>query len=662
MKKIQRTPFTKADFEWVSWKPNDFTYKVRDALNHKKAIYVQILKVKKQDRTFENTIFALEISNEKISYIYGILDFLLNVSPDKTIRDAATSETTFIKKELVDIEHNKALYDAVMEYSEKKEKLSGADLKLFEDTVKGYKRMGFHLPEGKQIKLKNILKKLSKLETLFTKTITDHKDHITISSNELQGLPQSFLERLSKDAKGRYIVSLDYPESGPFMDYSSNESKRKELYMKLMTKGFPKNKKLLVEIVDLRKEFANLLGYKTYADYVAEVSMAKTAANSAGFINDLLLKVQKKSDKDLHILKEYKRQDLKKKQVKLENYDIAYYTFKATKARYDLDLEQLREYFPLPHIVSKVFELYGKIFSLKFVEMRDVKLWHPDVKLYQVYNKSGSFVGCLSLDLYPRLGKYTHMAMFQVLNGYTPQLNGIIYKAPYVSMVGNFTKPTKDNPSLISHAEAETYFHEFGHLMHGLLTQATYESQSGTNTSTDFVEIPSQLFENWIWNEKILGQVTCHYKTGKPMPKNMMQSLLKSKDFLMGYWTMRQLIFATLDLTIHTSKKFFDFDKKYEQLVKKHTGMKMPKGTSFNSGWGHLLGYAGKYYSYMWSLVYAYDVFTRFKTEGILNIKTGKDLRELVLSQGSSKDEMQILKDFLGRAPNNKAFLKELGL
>lgn len=192
MKKIQRTPFTKADFEWVSWKPNDFTYKVRDALNHKKAIYVQILKVKKQDRTFENTIFALEISNEKISYIYGILDFLLNVSPDKTIRDAATSETTFIKKELVDIEHNKALYDAVMEYSEKKEKLSGADLKLFEDTVKGYKRMGFHLPEGKQIKLKNILKKLSKLETLFTKTITDHKDHITISSNELQGLPQSF--------------------------------------------------------------------------------------------------------------------------------------------------------------------------------------------------------------------------------------------------------------------------------------------------------------------------------------------------------------------------------------------------------------------------------------------------------------------------------------
>lgn len=664
----QRIPLSKKDFAWALWKPDALIKTAKQALVEKKKSYDLIKKIPASLRTFENTIYALEQSGAVFSRAISPIDFLMSVSPKKEIREAAKKAMDFLHKKIIDIEYDEKIYRAVQEYSlipRKKGELDGSSELLLKDILLGYKRMGFDLSKEKRTILKKKMKELGKLDTDFTKEISDWKDHITLSLSQTKGLPEHFVEGLKKDKKGNFLVSLEYPELGPFMEYSEIASKRKELSDKNLQRGGKKNTERLQKILKLRGAMAKILGYKNYIAYSSEVKMAKSESTVFSFIEGLIAKVRPIAALDIEQLHREKQAYENNPRAKAEPYDIPFLSGRIKRRDLNIDTEKAREYFPVSRVISGTFSIYEKLFSVKFKPITGIPLWEKNVSLYGVYSLKKEIIGYFALDLYPREGKYSHMAVFPLFPGSdVPQAGKQpLYNSPFASMIGNFNPPTKKRPSLLSHGEVETFFHEFGHLMHDVLTEAQYASQSGTSVATDFVEVPSQMFENWTWNEKILSTLSGHYENPKKkLPKEMLEGLMKLKKFQQGYWSIRQLIFALYDLKLHEGKNVGDIHALYRTLVKKYTGFEVAPTALFASGWGHLVGYAASYYSYMWSLVYAQDLFTRFEKEGVLNARTGMEFRTAVLSQGGSTEEMNLIKEFLGREPNNKAFLKELGI
>lgn len=659
---MQTKKYTKKDFEWVNWTPKDINRVVEEALKEKKSRYANIKSISKEDRTFANTVYALESSDygavEDMNKVY----FLMNASPRKTVRTAAQIALNKFEKAMVDIEFDKDIYQAFKEYKPKRGELKDPDKKLFDDMTRSYKRMGFELDAAKQRRLKQILKKQTVLGTKFSKNINDYKDHITVGKNDTEGLPKNYLAGLKKDKKGNYIVTLDYPDSIPFMENAKSEENREKLSLKLLQKGGQKNLKILEELVKLRAEHAGLLGYKSHAAFVTEVRMAKSPENIQKFITELIKPLKPKLKKESIELRNAKRKLTKNKKAELKYHDRPYYSNQLKKQKFNIDDEEVREYFPLEIVLKGTLEIYSKLLSVKFVELKNHPTWHKDVLVYAVKNKKDT-IAYFYLDLHPREDKYGHAAVFGLTKGKTTSIDSKAkYIPPVAAMLTNFKKPTKTSPSLLSHGEVETFFHEFGHVVHQALTKAKYSSQSGTSVAGDFVEAPSQMLEHWVWNEKMLKILSGHYKDhSKKLPKETLKNMLAAKNHMIANATMRQLVFASFDMAIHTDKGRKSIPKIYDELVLKLTGLKMPKNI-WPAGFGHMVGYNAGYYGYMWSKVYAVDMFTRFEKEGLLNKRVGADYRKWILEKGSSMDEMDLVKKFLGRKPNNKAFLKEIGL
>ncbi|PIX57365.1 MAG: hypothetical protein COZ48_01085, partial [Candidatus Yonathbacteria bacterium CG_4_10_14_3_um_filter_43_12] len=492
--------------------------------------------------------------------------------------------------------------------------------------------------------------------------INAYDDHILVTDDELTGLPERYKAGLKHTKDGRYKVTLAYPEHHPFMELAKNETKRKELAEKALQKGGNKNMKVLAEMLKIRIERAHLLGYKTHADYKTELRMAKSGARAIAFEQDLLKKVAKRGMEEINILRELKRKKTKNKKAMLHFYDIAFYSHELQKEKFNLDSEEVRSYFPLSRVLDGTFKIYSTLFGVKFEKLTDFSLWHPDASLYVVKTLKGEVLSYFALDLYPRDGKYGHACVNDVVNGRKTSFSGNDYFTPFGTMITNFPKPTKKNTSLLSHGEVETFLHEFGHMIHHSLTTARYASQSGCHTAWDFVEAPSQMLEHWAWDKKSLALLSAHYKTGKPLPREILKNLLSSKTHMLRYGILRQIIQGMLDLTLHTKNKPPEPAKLYRDLIKKYTGVVLPKDAIFPAGFGHLDGYDAGYYGYLWSNVYAADMFTRFEKEGIMSKKVGADYKKWILEKGGSMEEIDLVKGFLGRAPNNKAFLKEIGV
>lgn len=663
---MQRTPYIPKDFKWTEWSAADIKALVPSLVAQKK-LRLTAIKKEKSPRSFENTIYALEASNYGLTETILKIDLLQNVSPEKSVRDAAKKAVESFEKQMIRIERDPQIWGAIKEYERgewKKEKahLSTEDKKLFRDTYLAYKRMGFDLSPAKQKRVKEIEERLSKLSSDFQHNITNYKDHITVTKAEAIGLPERYLSGLKQDKEGNYIVTLDYPDLIPFMELSQNESKRKELNTKNFQKGGQKNMKMLNEMIKLRAERASILDYKTHADYQTELRMAKSGKAALDFELDLLKKVAKGGRRDLEELRDLKREITKNLKAEIFSYDIAYYGNELQKRRFNFSNEEMREYFPIERALSGAFKIYSTLFGVKFEKQSGFPLWHKDAELYAIKTSKGDIVSYFAIDLYPREGKRGHASAHGVIDGHWNTFVGGNYSVPFATIICNFTKPTAKNPSLLSHGEVETFLHEFGHIMHFTLTSARYASQAGYNTAWDFVEAPSQMLEHWAWNKKSLALLSSHYKTGKPIPEKLVNNLIASEDHLLRYSTLRQLIFGVFDLTIHTAKKIPEPAKLYRNMVKKYTGMSLPKDAIFPAGFGHLCGYDAGYYSYLWSKVYAADMFTRFEKEGILNKKTGGDYKKWILEKGGSMEEIELVKGFLGRKPSNKAFLKEIGI
>lgn len=665
---MNRTPYTKKDFAWTKWTARKIRGLVPGVITAKKSRLAKLKKIPKLDRTFENTVYALTESDDVIRDTILKIDLLKNVSPEKNIREEAKKFGDSIEKKLIALARDSAVWRALKDYERgawQKERatLAPEDKKLFKDIFLEYKRMGFDLTKAKQNRLKSIEQKLAKLGNDFLHRINGYKDHILASEEEMAGLPERYKQSLKKDYKGRYIITLTYPDYHPFMELAENDAKRKKLAEKNLQKGGMENMQILREILSLRAEHATLLNYKNHADYKTELRMAKSGATALSFVRSLLKKVLRGGREDLALLRAEKEKTTKNPKTEIGFHDIAYYGELLQKRRYKLSSEELRAYFPLARVLSGSFKIYETLFGVKFKKLKNFPMWHPDVTLYAVKMPSGEILSYFALDLHPREGKYSHAAAFGTITGRANTYRGADYIPPFAAMVTNFTKPSKTHPSLLSHGEVETFLHEFGHIMHLVLTRARHGEQSGYNTKRDFVEAPSQMLENWAWNRKALKLLSGHFKTRKSLPYKLEKNLIASKRYMLCYQSLRQLILALFDITLHTTNKPLEPAKLYRDLVKKYTNIALPKNAIFPAGFGHLCGgYGAGYYGYMWSKVYAADMFTRFKREGVFNTKTGEDYKKCILETGGSREEIEIVKDFLGRKPNNKAFLKEIGL
>lgn len=630
--------------------------------NAKKKLDI-IITLNSDDRSFENTMRSFDNMNNDLMKVNELISLLAYVHPNDDIRNKCLESIAEFSKFFNEISLNEDLYKAVKEYESSKEasELLGANKKFLKETVEDFERNGFALPKEKRDDLKIIEDKLSDLGIQFDANISSHEDFLIVTEEQIDGLPDDYKNAHRQD-DGMYKISLDYPSYVPFMKYSKSDESRKELARKYKNIAADKNLEILKQILIEREKKAVLLGYKTFAEYRIEDRMAKNPLNVWSFENSLKEKVRIKAERDYKELLEIKKNYTKDDSVKsIESWEASYYNNILLEEKYELDNQKLKEYFELDNVINGLFTISQHLYGVTFEEMKQASVWSDEVLFYEV-KENDKLIARFYLDLYPRKNKYNHAACFGMIPG---KKIGDGYQIPTASLVCNFPKPTVDVPSLMTHSDVETFFHEFGHLMHDLLTKAELAAQAGTNVARDFVEMPSQIFENWAWDYEALTLFAKHYKTGEILPKELHEKMVAAKNVGSGLHVLQQIFYGTLDMTFH-DKYDANGTKSTTELVKELqneiTLYKFQEDTHFEAGFGHLNGYAAGYYSYLWALVFADDMFSVFEQNGIMNQEIGLKLRKIVLERGATVDEMDIVKEFLGREPNEEAFLKSIGL
>ena len=602
-------------------------------------------------RTIQNTLYHMD-------YLFARLDFpgimiLGYVSPDKEIREAALKCETQVDEFMSSFLLRKGTYNALISLRKKcHDQLSSDEKRWLDETIKDFELQGVQLEEKKKAELKKINTEVSRLSLDFSKNIRDEDSSIIFSAEELKGVPATVLERLKKDEKGNYILKTDYPTYYSVMKYAERSDTRKRYCELFLNRAYPENIPILKKILTLKKEKAEILGYPAIRDIILTDEMAKTPETVDAFLKNLLKVTSEKTALDRAALK-------KANGGKEVNYwDIGFLKNRMIQKNYNVNEEKIREYFSLESTIKGCMDIYAELFSIKFVEDKSDHAWHPDVKKYLVMSE-GKTIAAIYLDLFPRDNKYSHAAQFDIRRGRL--ISPGYYESPVIALVCNFTKPTKDKPSLLSLDEVTTFFHEFGHGMHNCLTTARLGVQSGTSVKRDFVEAPSQMFERWLENPKILNRFARHYKTGKPIPEELINNIVKLNYFLKAFDTNRQIFYAMYDQAIHGPKVPESTTKLWAEMMLDITRYKSPANTHFEASFDHLVsGYSAGYYSYLWSEVIAVDMFSRFEKEGLMNPRLGMEYRVDVLSRGDSADPEVLVRDFLGRKSNSDAFLKSL--
>ncbi len=620
-----------------------------------------LIAIPQGERTFENTIMGYERAFDNYGNALGMSGFLSYVSTDKQFRDAANDLQMQISQYMVDVATRRDVYKAIREYTDTNPRLDPVQAKLVKEMLIGFKNSGMDLNDADLEKFKALNKEKAEYIIKFDKNIQEYKDPLAVTQEQLRGLGEDYIQKLSKTDDGKYLVTLDYPDYVPFMQNADDEQARKELEFKFNRRGGQENVELLEKTLTLRREIARLLGYKNHAELRLEDRMAKNPKTVMAFLKDLQKKLKplgKKEDKEMIA---YKNSKTGKNSRTLYSWESGYWSNKFRKENLELDSEKIKEYFPSQVVIDGMLDLFGGVFGITF-EPVDIPVWHPDVKAFKIKDKaSGELVAYFYMDLYPREGKYKHAACFGLVEGEEKQ-DGT-YQIPFVAIVANLNKPSGDTPSLLKHSEVETLFHEFGHVLHNALTKAKYSAFSGTSVSWDFVEAPSQMLERWAWDPQVLKKISKHYKTGEALPDDLIKRMIAAKNFGAGGMYLRQDFFAQYDMTLHTADTTPDTTKLYFELTKKIRGLPLTKGTIPQASFGHIMGgYDAGYYGYLWSEVIAEDFFGEFKKNGIFNPETGLKFRREILEKGGTLDEEKMVENFLGRPADNKPFLKSIGL
>ena len=628
----------------------------------------------KDTPTFENTTVALDFAGEKLSRVTSIFFNLNAAETNDEIQKIAQEISPWLSEFRNDITLNEALFSRVKTVFDSKEKLqlSPEQTMLLEKQYKSFARNGANLSEEKKATLRKIDNELSKLSLQFGENVlaeTNNFELHILDEKELTGLPESAKEAAQEIAKEKgkegFVFTLDFPSYIPFVTYVENRELRKKMAIAAGKKGFQNNKfnneQIVLNIVKLRHERANLLSYKSHAHFVLEERMAETPEKVIEFSKELLQKAKPAAEREFKHLENYAEKLDGIEQ--LQKWDGAFYAEKLKKELFDLDQEQLKPYFQLENVIAGVFNIATKLFDLHFEEVFDIDKYHQDVKTYKVWDSKDHFIAHFYADFHPRKGKRNGAWMTSYKSQFIQ--NGI-NERPHVSIVCNFTKPTATKPSLLTFNEVTTLFHEFGHALHGMLANTTYTSLSGTSVSWDFVELPSQILENWCYEKEALELFAKHYKTGEIIPMKYVEKIKESASFHEGMQTLRQLSFGILDMKWHsenpseiTSIKDFENEafldtKLYPEVAE----------NCMSTAFSHIFqgGYSAGYYSYKWAEVLDADAFEYFLEKGIFDKEVATKFKENVLSKGGTEKPMDLYKRFRGKEPKPDALLKRAGL
>ena len=623
---------------------------------------------------FKNTIEAMEYSGEYLDRITSMFFNLNSAETNDEIQKLAQKISPLLAEFGNDIRLNQELFKRIEAVYLQREnlELNTEQQTLLEKRYKSFARNGAGLSEAKKKQLRDIDKELSSLSLKFGENVLAETNkfelHLT-EEKDISGIPEGALEAAGNlaESKGKegWIFNLNYPSFIPFMTYADNRELRKKMFLASGSKGFHgdelDNREIILKIARLRFERANLLGYKTHAHYVLEERMAETPEKVNDFLNELLEKAKPAAQKEFGQLQAFAREQDGIEQ--LQKWDGAYYTEKLKQKLFNLDDEKLKPYFKLENVIHGIFTVANKLYDLNFEEVHDVDKYHEDVKTYRVTDNNDKFISLLYADFFPRPGKRNGAWM----TSYKSQCikNGTNDR-PHISIVCNFTKPTKTKPSLLAFNEVTTLFHEFGHALHGMLANTTYPSLSGTSVYWDFVELPSQVLENWCYEEEALQLFARHYETGENLPIEYIKKIKDSSNFMEGIQTMRQLSFGLLDMSWHGTDPTPVTDvKAYEAKAFAATNLypETPE-TCMSTAFSHIFqgGYSSGYYSYKWAEVLDADTFELFKEKGIFNKEVANKFKDNILSRGGTENPMILYKRFRGQEPKPDALLRRAGL
>jgi len=671
MKNLLLAPFDKAPFEHIE--TAHFKPAFEKALREARA-EIDKITVSTKVPTFENTVEALEFSGAHLDRLSSLFFNLNSAETNEELQQLAQQISPMLTEFSNDITLNTSLFKKVEAIYQLRDTLSLSTEKemLLEKKYKHFSRNGAHLPQEKKTRLRAIDKELAQLKLTFGEHVlaetNAYEMHLT-KEEEVDGLPEGAKEAASQLAasKGKkgWVITLDYPSYIPFMTYATNRDLRKKLSIAFGSKGFHKdkldNQDLVLKIVNLRHERAILLGYESHAHFVLEERMAETPKKVHSFLEELLEKAKPAAKIEFDELKEFARQE--DGISDLYKWDGSYYAEKLKQKRFDLDDEKLKPYFKLEKVIDGVFKISETLYGISFKEVDDVETYHKDVKTYLVTDKKGGEIALLYADFHPRPGKRGGAWM----TSYKPQYRkGKANERPHISIVCNFTKPTKSKPSLLTFNEVTTLFHEFGHALHGMLANTSYPSLSGTSVYWDFVELPSQIMENWCFEKEALQLFAHHYETGELLPMDLITKIKESANFQEGMATLRQLSFGFLDMAWHAQDPSSVTDVKQHELNAFKDTLLFPDTpqTCMSTSFSHIFqgGYSAGYYSYKWAEVLDADAFAYFKEKGIFNKEVAQKFKDFVLSKGGTEKPMDLYKKFRGSEPKLDALLERAGL
>ncbi|RAJ14475.1 peptidyl-dipeptidase Dcp [Olleya aquimaris] len=665
------TEFNTAPFQSI--KNEDFKPAILELIKQTK-IEIDTIVCNSEPPTFKNTIEALEFSGQQLDRVTSIFFNLNSAETNDDLQKIAQEVSPILTEFGNDITLNEGLFKRVKHVYDNKNmfNLNTEQNTLLEKKYKSFTRNGAYLPDNKKQQLREIDKQLATLKLKFGENIlaeTNNFEMLITDEADLSGLPEGAIEAAKQLAESKnkegWLITLDYPSYIPFMTYADNRALRKKLALAFGSKGFNNdtldNQDNVLQIANLRFQRAQLLGYKTHAHFVLEERMAETPEKVTSFLNELLEKAKPAAEREFATLQNFAKKLDGIEQ--LEKWDSAYYSEKLKQKLFNLDDEKLKPYFQLEKVIDGAFQVANKLFGLQFKSIDTIDKYHEDVMTYQVLDDNNKLVSIFYADFFPRPGKRNGAWM----TSFKPQyIKDGIEERPHVSIVCNFTKPTKSKPSLLTFNEVTTLFHEFGHALHGMLANTTYPSLSGTSVYWDFVELPSQVLENWCYEKEALELFAKHYKTNEVIPMELVEKIKESASFHEGMQTLRQISFGLLDMSWHgTNPTNIKDVKAHETEAFKNTRLYPEvKENCMSTAFAHIFqgGYSSGYYSYKWAEVLDADAFEYFKEQGIFNKTVASKFKDHVLSQGGTDNPMELYKRFRGQEPKPEALLKRAGL
>ncbi|MDE0165439.1 MAG: M3 family metallopeptidase [Bryobacterales bacterium] len=627
-------------------------------------------------RTYDNTLRAFENAAETLEYAMSVVSHLESVATYPELRDAYNAVEPKVSAFDSKIPLNEALWKQIKRFSETEEAalLSGSRARFLKKTLDEFRRSGADLDEAGKARLNELNVQLAQATTKYSQNVLDATNAFELMIEDearLAGLPPSAVALAHQDAESKgkpgWRFTLQAPSYIAVMTYLDDAAIREMVYRAYVTRGAKEpcdNRELILTILRLRREKARLLGYRDFADLVLEDRMAKTGRSARGFVDSLKTKTRSAFERENQELLAFRREIEGPNAPELDAWDIAYYAEKMRQAIYDFEEEELRPYFAFEKVLDGMFELVGRLYGIKVFEESGVPAWDNSAKYYSIDDADGTRLGSFYADFYPRENKrggaWMDSFFVSVPGGQRPHL-GLI--------CGNQTPPVDGKPALLTHREVETIFHEFGHLLHHLLSRVEVRSLGGTNVAWDFVELPSQIMENWCWERDALDLFARHYETGEPIPTDLFQKMKRARNFRVANAQMRQLSFGTVDLALHRDydpQKNGDVMKYAFDIMHSFAPTALPSEHAMIASFSHLfaspVGYGAGYYSYKWSEVLDADAFSRFANEGIFSQEVGMQFRERILARGDSEDPAQLFRDFMGRDPDADALLHRQGL